>query len=346
MSGRALRRCAYLCRLNRVTMLFVSMRFKALVLGVLAMACLCRPTSVAQPLPALPPNLLTLPAASYEIDMVWQGDSVNSRWEPRYALLLPVTIPGCNRQFYMQFDTGSPSTLFYRAKLQQIQARFPKTVTVADTASTLSAFAFRVGAMPVSARQVKLIDYASAAIHWEKPDEITIIGTIGTDFVENRVIGIDYPARKLFTGLTTPAKWSDKVRWADFIFANRAILLPAQLRGKNTLLYFDTGSSAYALLTDKKTTDLLAIPGAQREQNSSRSWNRTLTANSVATADSMLIAFHRLPIRSATYVEGSTQRQIDQMMKMGMGGMTGNKLFTQSILLLDTRTKKFALLGL
>lgn len=296
--------------------------------------------AVAQKMPTLAPNLLTLPNKSYEINFIWQGDSVSSSWEPHAALLIPVKIKGCKKQFYMQFDSGSPSTIFYKSQWQQINDRFPNTLTLKDTATSLSDVDFLVGKMQVYASSIKLISYQSKAIDWKNKNGMEIIGTIGTDFIENRVIAINYPAKTFFTGANTPKKWMN-TQMSDFMFPNRSVLLPVMIKGKNKILYFDSGSSAYEFLTDKKTTELLAIPGATAIQKNTRSWDRTLTSFSIPTADSIQIGTQKLPINYATYIEGTSQSQIDQMMKMGMSGMTGNKLFIHSTLLLDTKNKKF-----
>jgi hypothetical protein len=42
-------------------------------------------------------------------------------------------------------------------------------------------------------------------------------------------------------------------------------------------------------------------------------------------------------------MEGVSDSQVAQMMKMGIGGMTGNALFLDYILVIDTVNKKFGL---
>ena len=44
-------------------------------------------------------------------------------------------------------------------------------------------------------------------------------------------------------------------------------------------------------------------------------------------------------------MQGASDTQIAQMMKMGIGGMTGNKLFIGSILVLDTKNKKLGFIN-
>ena len=69
-----------------------------------------------------------------------------------------------------------------------------------------------------------------------------------------------------------------------------------------------------------------------------------MTANTLPSSDTMEIASQKLPIRHVTYFEGFSDTQAAQMMKMGMGGMTGNRLFLESVLILDTRNKKFGII--
>lgn len=301
-------------------------------------------TATAQPGPALAPNHLSLPDKNYSLRFYWQGDSVAGQWEPHAALLLPVTLPGCPKTFFLQFDLGAPSTVFYRNLLRQIHARYPETQAVDDSATTLTNYRFRVGNMPVGADEVALVNHTSAAIDWNRKNAVEIIGTIGADFIENRVVVIDYPSRMFYHRKEPPAKRRLPAQWSDFMFVRRTVLLPAVVDGKRTVLFFDTGSSAYALLTDKATAEKLAIPGTVAEKYAARSWDRTWTATTVKTRDSIVIAHQTLPLHTATYMEGVSRSQIEQMMKMGIGGMTGNKLFVNSVLVLDTKAKKFALL--
>ncbi len=69
-----------------------------------------------------PLNQLVLGRDSAEIPFLWHSADFGGRVEPYGAMLLPVAIPGTARQFHMQFDLGAPSSLFYRASLDTIQA--------------------------------------------------------------------------------------------------------------------------------------------------------------------------------------------------------------------------------
>ncbi len=300
--------------------------------------------SGAQMMPQLAPNFLQLPEKNFNFKFKWLGDSVNATWEPNAYLLLPVKLPNCPRQFYMQFDLGSPSTIFYKSMLQQIESRFPKVQNMQDSGSKLRNFNFKVGTMPVHATELAVMNYRSKNIDWSDEKGIDIIGTIGADFIENRTMVLDYPARQFYNGISMRDKFASRLALTDFMFPRRSVLLPAIIRGKKLMLFYDTGSSAYQLLTDKKTSELMAAPRAIAIYSESRSWDKMRKMTTLATNDSIQIGSNTLPIRFTTFSEGASEAQITQMMKLGIGGMTGNKLFVNSVLILDTKNKKFGVI--
>ncbi len=299
--------------------------------------------AMCQSMPALPPNQLSIPSGPYSIPFTWLGDTVNSVWEPYVAMLIPVKFKNCPKLFHMQFDLGSPYSLFYGNKLAAIRTRYPKALPQIDSSGKLNNFAFSLGKMPVAAKEVVVKQFDRSTINWKNKTSPEIIGTIGSDIIDGKIFVIDYPGGQLVIGGEIPAELESKLSLGDFIYARRSIILPAKLLGKKTMLYFDTGSSMYPLLTDKKTAEALALPNTPLLQGKVRSWDTFRTVNSLATAASIEIANVQVPLRFSTYMEGVSDSQVAQMMKMGIGGMTGNKLFLDYILVIDTANKKFGL---
>ena len=58
-----------------------------------------------------PPNQLVLNKETATIPFSWQAIELDGSREPFGAMLLPVTIPGLERRFWMQFDLGAPYSL-------------------------------------------------------------------------------------------------------------------------------------------------------------------------------------------------------------------------------------------
>lgn len=291
-------------------------------------------------MPTLPPNGLIADKRGYDVRFQWYADTVNGRPHPHSALLIPVKLPGCRETFYMQFDLGSPISLFYRNKLKSIAEKYPSVWQADDTATQLNGYRFTIGGRTLTATSITVKQFDSSGIDWQKKQKI--IGTLGADLIEDKVLVIDYPGRRIrVTDSSAPAIPSSA--WQSFMFARRSTLLPAVIKGKKTMLYFDTGSSAFELLTNKATCLSMAQPGAEIVSYPVPSWGRTLTANTVATQDSIRIGGENIPLRHATFIEGTSETQVQRMMSMGIGGMTGNALFLNYRLVLDTRQARFAL---
>ncbi|WP_162817955.1 hypothetical protein U0035_10035 [Niabella yanshanensis] len=294
---------------------------------------------LAQPAAVTP---LVLPLKKSVISFEWQGDSVLSKWEAHAAMVIPVKLKDCPRTFYMQFDLGAPSSLFYKNKLDAIRAKYPGAIPLIDKGSRISAYHFWVDGTPVLAHEILVKQFDSSVIDWKEGREI--IGTIGADLIDHRGVALDYPGKKIHILPTVSRELKQKRSFSNFTYVNNSVLLPAIINGKETLLFFDTGSSMFELLTNKVTCLQLATTGAKPAQHQVKSWDRTLTANTYASSASINIANTKLSLQSVTYIEGSSTSQVERMLKAGIGGMTGNKLFLHHVLILDTKNQQFAML--
>lgn len=299
--------------------------------------------SLAQSSAQVPANPWVLPNQPITMEFRWQGDSLRHTWNPRAALLVPVKLRHCPRLFYMQFDLGAPYSLFYKNKVAAIGQKYPDAIQLSDSTSALENLSIQLNQVPLEIRTVAVRQVGPEGIDWSTPDSLEIIGTLGADLIENRIFWIDYPTGQMGLATRVPAQWQDAHVESDFHFVHRRVLLPATLHGKSTLLYFDTGSSSFELLTDPATWQQLAAPSAQPASYPVNSWGTLLTAHTVATHDSLELGAHRIPIRYVTKMEGVNAAQEQQMRKVGIGGMIGNALFLDYVLLLDTQRQKFGL---
>ncbi|HEX6431056.1 MAG TPA: hypothetical protein VF008_25375 [Niastella sp.] len=289
-----------------------------------------------------PSSQLILPDEHFKVPFIWKGDSINGQWENYAAMLIPVKLEGCPKQFYMQFDVGAPYSLFYVNKLKAISSHYPLTAHIPDSAVTGMEIRFTTGKTKIIAHEMMLKQSGANQINWNT-SAIEIIGTLGADFIGDKTVFIDYPGKKISIGYEIPKK--PGLTLTDLIYVNRSIIFPAFIKGKKTMLYFDSGSSAFELLTNKETAAMLALPGATSATYPVASWGKILTAISYASGDSIEIASIKMPLNKVTYIEGASDAQVSRMMKMGIGGMTGNKLFLHSILVLDIKNKQFGILN-
>lgn len=306
-----------------------------LIRFVLALTCfISQYTARAQPAATAPASTISFTAPSYETPFVWESGLTGNRRDEQRALLIPVTLPSSRQIVYMQLDTGSPVSMLYRDQLNHL--------LTADTTQPINELTLQLGGQSIVLKKPTIIkqggggDVASTAPR--------IIGTFGTDFLSQHVVQLDFPKKKLTMMDTVPTSINRQVVWSPLLYERGNILLPARLRARPSLLYWDTGSSRFGLLTDRATWASMAAVDAVPDRYTVQSWGKPLTAHTVATPDSIQLGKRTVPIGYVSYIEGASDSQINRMMALGIGGMTGNQLFLQSTLLLDTRNRRYGFL--
>lgn len=280
---------------------------------------------------------LRMPSGTHSIPFEWIADSSQTPVEPHAAILIPVSIKPSKEKLYMQFDLGSPITFFYSGSIAELHRKIAWNYN-ADSSSATPAL------LTAGNLEIKKQAFPIKRMGEQKNGKVLIIGTIGTDLLEGKIAAINYPNRTLLLDDVLPASYA-AIHWQDLVQARGAILLPSKIRNKPTMLFFDTGSSAFELLTNKATFEQLAVAGAPVTRNEVNSWQHKLTTHTTHTNDSIAIGGATLALNNVTHIEGASQSQLTQMMQMGIGGMTGNKLFLQNILVLDMVRKKFGVLS-
>jgi hypothetical protein len=292
---------------------------------------------------AAPLNQLSVVPNGEWIEFSWSGANDINNPEALEALLVPVELKGHPGKFWMQFDLGAPITVLYSGKIASLQARDGGVVMRADKKQEyIDNISLQIGSQPVLAKALRVYK-TKEPIHWNKPDEQQIIGTLGSDFIDGRVLVIDYPNKRFALHSRLPADIEAGVNYGPLKFKERRLLIPFSLNGKTRDLMFDTGSSAYSLLTSESNWKALARPGAVATRSGINSWGNTLYVNEVATDASVKIGSTNFKLGKVAYVEGTSLMQDLLMRFSGMGGMSGNRLFLNKTIVVDTREQRFGI---
>ncbi|MDB5236212.1 MAG: hypothetical protein JWR44_3205 [Hymenobacter sp.] len=290
-----------------------------------------------------PPNQLVVTGLPASCSFAWLADTAAGRAMPHAALLVPVQLPGCPRTCYLQFDTGAPYSVLYARPLAALQARYP-ALPFADAGhtDTLHNVRFALGGGQVQAHWLKLLPQGDARLPADSTAPF-VIGTLGTDVLEGRALVLDYAHRQFNLTDGVPDGLARRTTFVPLAFTNRRVLLSMGLGGEAKELLFDSGTSAFALLTNKTSWEAMARPGAPTHTVVVNSWGRPLTSRTVATAAALAVGPVALPLRTVTYIEGTTWQQSMLMRFSGMGGMLGNEPFSQHTVVLDVRGRRFGL---
>jgi hypothetical protein len=285
-----------------------------------------------------PPNYLKLSQDIDSIPITWVADHS----DPRAALLLPVILQGIPGQFYMQFDLGAHSTLFYRKPLESLRTKFHDQIPPIDSTNLLTQFSFGLGKIKVTADQFRVIDHGTE-INWADSTMLNIIGTIGADMIEDKIVIMDFKNNICFFG-DSIAQLGLNLQLMDFKFDKRKVLLPATINGNSSHLLFDSGTSGFEFITSKNIWKKMALAGAQENSHNVNSWGNTLIAHNIESNKMIDFGMLKINLEQVSYIEGTSFLQNMLMRFSGMGGMIGNKLFLDKALILDCKNEKFGIL--
>lgn len=268
-------------------------------------------------------NYLKVENESGPTPFTWLGLEKN-------ALLLPVHFDGDSTTYYLQFDTGSPYTVFYSSGIKNISQ-----VSVGQNVAKTSFF---VGKTKISSDQFKIYDQGAK----NEDQTLKIIGTIGSDILEDRKTVINFKENNIKINLSkAPDHFQNHL--FDFKFKKKKIIFKGLLKGEEEKFLFDSGTSAYELLTNKEVWEDLKLPSAKVTIEKSRSWDKILMAYSANCDQKIQISNQEIPLKTVTYVEGISKVQYSMMKYSGMTGMLGNKIFLNSELFIDCINNKMGI---
>ncbi len=241
----------------------------------------------------------------------------------------------------MQFDLAAQVTVLYSGKMESLQARYGGIVIrTEEKREYMDNMSFKIGSQSILAKALR-VHKTKGAIDWSNSEKKQVIGTLGSDFIDGRALVIDYPNKRLVLHKQLPANIAAGMTYGPLKFKARRLLIPFTLNGKTSDLMFDTGSSAYPLLTSESNCKALARPGAVAVKSGINSWGNTLYVHKIATDASIQIGHTHFKLGEVSYVDGTSLTQDWLMRFSGMGGMTGNRLFLNKLIVVDTREQQF-----
>lgn len=268
-------------------------------------------------------NYLIVENESGSIPFTWLGKEKN-------ALLLPIHFSNDTITYYLQFDSGSAYTVFYSKSISTI----PQIARHKETAKA----SFYIGKTKINSDKFKIYTMGN-----DGDTSLKIIGTIGADILEDRKTIINFKENYIALNVSkVPTQFQNKL--FDFQFKKRKIVFNGLLKAQEEKFLFDTGTSAYELLTNKEVWDNLKLPNSKINiEKSEQSWDNILTTYTANCKQKIKIANYEIPLNSVTYVEGFSQAQYAMMKFSGMTGMLGNKLFLNNIMYIDCTQNKMAI---
>ena len=266
--------------------------------------------------------------------MYWNDGNIGKISIKKTALFIEVKINNSDNNYYMQLDTGTPSTVFYGKALNQLGNQIKiKTVLKKDSTQYVANPIIQIGNTSFSAKKIKILKNMGA----NKIDSLfTVIGTIGFDILVDRTLILNFKKNKLAITNKSLKKIDPTINLIKNASVDKfPILIPATLNQKKIRLFYDSGSSLFSVLTSYKNLSLL--------KNS----NKIDTLCCVQNWENQLQVYrkelkHQIQIGN---IKENTKKiyAIDKMKIVNyfpswfIYGITGNKLFDNKIIIIDNK---------
>lgn len=288
------------------------------------------------------PNHLTFSFDDKPINFVWSETTYEDYIEKKDAILIPVQIQGYPNKFFFQFDTGSPTSIIYGNGLKSLQeAGLQLNEVDIDERKFVESIDMNLGGSNVSFKKMKvLVDYGDFFNVEDSTKHITI-GTIGSDFLSQKIVEIDF--KNQFIQFTKNRKDWMPNQFSSFDFQGRRFMLPCTIDNKVHEMFYDSGSSAFGLITTKGRYNRYVSHTHKEVSYDANRWGDSMLIYHNATSKSMQMAGLEIPLQRVSYVDMYSAYQGLITPFTSIGGWLGNKPFTEYSLIFDVPNEEFAI---
>ncbi|MEL6673271.1 MAG: hypothetical protein AAFR61_13800 [Bacteroidota bacterium] len=290
------------------------------------------------------PNYVSLTASGAPIPFAWDTTQYPDHVELHDAMRVPVRIPGLPFKFYMQWDTGSPLSFWNKSTVSALQ-RYGRSweVEAKEETQWLKDVQLEVGSMPVEMTRLRLLHQGA---EWDLGDTLAEyrLGTLGTDLMEGHVTLVDFARQELRFFAKKPA-WMDTLpAFQSFDFQGRRLMLPATIQGKEMELFYDSGASAFGLLTSKNRYDAYTDPDEPEIHYEANAFGNDIPVYHKLSPIVATMGGTKVPLQRISYVKWYDKMQGFLSSFTDIGGWMGNLPFLETVLIVDAQTQSFLVL--
>ena len=286
------------------------------------------------------PNTLTFEGDFHPVAFEWASEKLGSYAEPHAAILIPVSVPGISKSLYMQFDTGSPDTFLKSGALDSLKNRGVEIeLFKKDEHSYVKEFKFDIAGNQMVLKS-GWVRRQRGTIDWESPETKNIIGSLGADFLDQKICEIDFPAQEIRFHPQRPKELVDLGTFTPFRFQGRRIMLPAIINGSEAEVFYDSGCSSFGLLTSKYFYDRMTNAEDKEIALDANRHGDSVPMHHKPSDLPIKLGATELSIQRISYAELYNFLQTTIGRLVG-GGFLGNKCLVDCNLILDTRSQEF-----
>lgn len=122
-------------------------------------------------------------------------------------------------------------------------------------------------------------------------------------------------------------------------------MLPVEVQGKQLEFFYDSGCSAFGLLTSKNRYDNYSNEADKEIRYAANSFGTSIPVYHKTSSEPIEIGNATLSMRRVSYVDWHDRLQGFFSRFTKIGGWLGNKPFVDEVLILDTKMEEFLVVG-
>lgn len=277
------------------------------------------------------------------IHFIWSSDQYGDYTEPHNAMLIPAGLENVTADLYLQFDTGAPSTMLYGQTLKSLQANGLQVEIIEEGEQRfVREIELVLGGSEVRLSKVLILENYGGDISEEEKSKI---GTIGADFLVPYLTELNFKEEMIQLYESREDWMTARQQFEAFGFDGRRVMLPCELDGKELSLFYDSGSSAFGLITTPGRYQRYSLNDGPEIAYAANSWGDQMAIRHKETAYEMLINGQGLPLRRVSYVDMYAGVQGLMTPFTAIGGWLGNKPFLDCSLILDAAREEFVIVS-
>lgn len=282
---------------------------------------------------------------------LWKSSKLGNRTFDKAAIAVPFKIDSVDADFTLQFDLGAPNSMLYgngidyflnrdsvlKAKLDTVNKRFWIQNQRNGSFKALNTY---LGNIKYTFNDMVYFKgygdtLTSDSIKKHKPMSI---GTLGTDFLKNKVLIIDYPNQRFLILDSLNTKQQSDFDFVDARLDLGTLKIPFTIDGTPYWLMFDTGSSIFSIMTDEQHYNTFT-GNTQVDSLAIRSWGQTKMVYGKQINKQVKLGNATLPNNYVYMIPGNGLDDFYRQEKII--GLTGNAYFLNNVVAIDFKHLKF-----
>ena len=258
----------------------------------------------------------------YSIPFVWSDSELNGEYFGKTSMHIPVKLSGDSSTYYFQFDTGADKSFLYTKG--NLDSALVKNCINGDSVLT------DIGLL-------HLIPISSNSVY--KENGKTFIGTIGADFLTNKIIEINFPLQRINV---LESYDSSKYELMPCKGSSGRPTITLTIDNQKYNFLYDTGSSLFDLWTTKKLWKKWKNPDSQIQQYPISSWGKINSASRAKLYSPIAISKNA----SSQLIEiwyNSNKNFKKSFKNARVSGIIGNKPFINQTVIIDIESQRIGI---